>query len=292
MDQQIPRNRHERRAAESAARRARASGARSAPDDPGPIGREGPAAPPLHEAQSTQTQPRQTQPPETSPDSAGEGKESPRGLERHYLEIYGRIRGPLFENPRAVVCRVIALSAVSRLCRAGTERSLRVRAARVLDEALAEVPDSNRPATGEAFARASAALVDVSRAVRGWHEGQDLPGTFVEIFARHCGKLGEIEHMRHYAWGELLAAIFLTGDDALCLRAARTLLSRTRSEARKVGYERPIEKDPEACQVIADARAERAGGAPSRGGAEERPAPTGGEPAWSGGYECSGAGPP
>lgn len=277
-ESQTPRNRHERRAAKSAARRARAARARPAHANSGPDRQAATGAP--------VPEPPPSEPRHAEAAAAAEGDESPRGLEHYYLEIFGRTRGPLFENPRSVICRVIALSVVTRLCRAGGERALRVRAARVFDEALAEVPDSNSPATGEDWARACAAFADISRAVRGYREGQDLPGALVEIFARHCGKRGELEHMRHYAWAELLAAVLLSGDDALCLRAARTLLARTRDEARKVGP--PIEDDPEAREVLDAIRAERG----VQDDPEDAPAPGGNGVPWEGGYECSGAGPP
>ena len=268
-------NRHQRRVAARASRQGH-SPVTKGTQAKAPAREAGGAAPPPTNSSVEPPQPGAAQP--------------PRGMERYYLEIYRNVRGPLFENPRAVVCRAIALTEVTCLCRAGGERDLRVRAARVFDEALTEVAPSNRPASAENWARACALLADISRALSNHTGGEDLPGAFVEAFKRHCGGRGKLEHMRHYAWAELLAAIFLSRDDALRLRAARTLLARTRGDARKVGRERPLEKDPEACEVIADSRAEQEERA--AGGQGNAVTGTRGEISWADAYECSGAGPP
>lgn len=265
----LPRNRHERRASASAKRkrRKRARQGRApapeahheqAPADPEPT-RAGPHSAHTPARGSPAQVPLEVHMPQAEM-RAYAAEEAPGcDLEAFYLEHWSRTRGPLFENPRAAVCRILALAEVTRLSRAGTDPSLRVRASRIWDEALAEVADSKCPATGRAHAQVSAALVDVRRLMRELISGEDAAAELVEIFVRHVPGGHPMEQMRHYAWAELLAATLRSADESLRLRAARTLLARTRDLARQVGREEPEQIDALQCEVIEQFRAELAG---------------------------------
>ena len=63
--------------------------------------------------------------------------ESGTSLADHFLEEWSATRGPLFEDPREAVCRILAIETAAHLSRLATERVVRLRAARVLGEAVA-----------------------------------------------------------------------------------------------------------------------------------------------------------
>jgi hypothetical protein len=191
------------------------------------------------------------------PDPGAAAKPKFRSAEEYFLHEWCAARGPLFASPRVVVCRAIAIAEVLRICRASTDIDVAARASRVFDEAMREVPPSNNPAGGEAFAAASAALADVSRMGRTLSWEDDLHGALADYFAAHRGAGDEgFDHLRGYAWGRLLAAIFLSRNEALRLRAARTLLAWTRDDARKVGRERPAAFPPEVLELLKEIRDE------------------------------------
>ncbi|MCB0218521.1 MAG: hypothetical protein KDH09_02400 [Chrysiogenetes bacterium] len=162
-------------------------------------------------------------------------KEQRFSLSDHFLDEWSRTRGPLFEDPRAAVCRIRALVMVSTVCNRAPDRQLRMRAARVLDEALAEVPDSSRPATNEQRARANMALVDINRLNRESGICTDMTAGLVEILNK-AGNVTSVEgQLKSHAWAQLLAAVIEGEGPEIQLRAARTLLARTRDAARRVG---------------------------------------------------------
>ena len=168
-----------------------------------------------------------------------------RHLSEIFLDRWSATRGPLFDEPAAAVCRILAVCVIHRARREATDRVIRIRAARVLDEALRAVPDSNAPATKENRARANMALVDVRRLLREAPPGEDLVQPLAEILARaSTAEIDEIEMLRIFALAELLAATLDAEAWELKLRAARTLLARTRDAARKVG--RPDSKTADA----------------------------------------------
>lgn len=226
-----PRNRHERRLAARHARRAAPalSGGQVVPL---------PSAAPVPDVPE---QVSQNETPAETPDAppAPKKEKVPRTLEEEYLEKWGRVRGPLFESPRVAVCRVVALCAALRIGRGGRGVALRMRAMRVVEEALREVPASKAPASGEAYARASAMMADVLRLGRSLSWEDDLAGTLAGYFAAERRKKDldgeDFDHFRHYTWAELLCTLFLCRDDSLRLRAARSLLAWTRDDARKTG---------------------------------------------------------
>lgn len=276
----LPRNRKERRAAASIKRkeqkRARPAGAPAPSDKPvaAPCARshaEPGAGPPRPASSAKHEEPPQVPmavqvpaPPDWDREACEDPHRRDGDIEAFYLAHWSRTRGPLLKNTRAAVCRILALAEVTRLARTAGDASLRVRAARVWDEALAEVDDSNLPATGADHARASAALVDVRRFIREIWWDEDAAAELVEIFLRHSPGGSPMEQMRHYAWAELLAAALLAKDEALRLRAARTLLARTRDAARRVGRVKADDLSDMAREVILEFRDECAGNARHR----------------------------
>ena len=209
-----------------------------------------------------------------------------RALSEVLLEKWSRTRGPLFARPSDAVCRILAIREVDHARSRGPERALRIRAARILHEALAEVPASNRPATREQHARVNMALVDIERALREPPEERKLVQSFAKILAiadGHGRDFNKADVIGYLALAELLAAA--TEDDSweLSLRAARTLLARTRDAARRVGApaaETPQSNEP---QSVPDETE------PEAAGDDSSPHPTRQH------YECaaaSGAGPP
>ena len=161
--------------------------------------------------------------------------ENGTSLADHFLDEWSRTRGPLFADPRAAVCRIWALLIVSAACDQAPGRGLRMRAARVLDEALSEVPDSNHPATSDQRARANMALVDINRLNRESGVCTDMSAGLCEILNK-AGKVTSVEdQLKSRALAQLLAAVIEGEEAEIQLRAARTLLARTRDAARRVG---------------------------------------------------------
>lgn len=156
------------------------------------------------------------------------------------LEKWSRTRGPLFEDPAGAICRILAVCEVSDVCRNAPDRAVRIRAARILDEALQPLPDSNRPATKEQHARVSMGLVDVARVVREGPDDGNLVKALARILASSSEKPSELDlagMVRYFALAELLAAAVDEDSWEISLRAARTLIARTRDAARRVGRE-------------------------------------------------------
>ncbi|MCB0220976.1 MAG: hypothetical protein KDH09_14865 [Chrysiogenetes bacterium] len=159
-----------------------------------------------------------------------------RLLSEIFLDKWSATRGPLFDEPAAAVCRILAVCAAHRARREATDRVIRIRAARVLDEALRVVPDSNLPATNETRARVNMALVDVNRLLREAPPDEGLVTPLAKILARASAReVDEIEVLRIFALAELLAAALEADTWEVRLRAARTLIARTRDAARRVG---------------------------------------------------------
>lgn len=248
-----PRNRHEKRLAARLARKASpsSSGARVVPlPSSSPV-------PDIPEQVSQNETPAGT--PTEAPEAAPKKKSEPRSLEEEYLETWGRVRGPLFESPRVVVCRVLALTAALKIGRGGRGVGLRMRAMRVCEEAMREVPASKAPASGEAYARASAMMAEVMRLGRTLSWEDDLAGVLANYFAAERRKKDldgeDFDHFRHYAWGELLCTLFLCTDDNLRLRAARSLLAWTRDDARKTGRRSPLPVPEGVAELLEEVRA-------------------------------------
>lgn len=166
------------------------------------------------------------------------------------FEKWSRTRGPLFEDPAGTICRIFAVCEVNYICRRAPDRAVRIRAARVLDEALRSLPDSNRPATKEQHARVSMGLVDVARVLRQGPEDGDLVKALARILASSSEKPSELDpaSMAHYfALAELLAAAVDDHSWEISLRAARTLIARTRDAARRVGREQADSDEGDEC---------------------------------------------
>ena len=212
------------------------------------------------------------------------------------LENWSRTRGPLLDDPRAAVCRIFAVLAAQAVCEQCPEQGVRVRAARVLEEALSEVPDSNRPASREAHARTSALLVDARRLMRRHHDPETLARDLARLFLG--GRDDGLESLRCLAWAELLAAVARARSADVQLRAARTLIARTRDAARQVGRKRPAanEQHAEENSRKGDAAARKNPAARPGGSGKENPPmppPSSGDarpPAPA--YACSGTSPP
>lgn len=157
---------------------------------------------------------------------------------------WSRTRGPLYENPAEAICRILALCEVNAARARAPGRPLRVRAARILDEALAPVADSKRPATNDQRARANQGLVDISRLMRESSPGKDRFKQIALILVR-AGQgrrdLDELDVVRYFALAELLIAALEDDCWEISLRAARTLLALTRDAYRRVG--RPASND-------------------------------------------------
>lgn len=183
-----------------------------------------------------------------------------RELPEFFLQHWQSTRGPLLEDPRAAVCRAIALGVVFNLSNGGArDRSTGVRAARAVKEHMRPCEPSKKPASGAAYAEACALLVDVRRALR---EGGDVQGN-VHMALRSHGPFLDIEaQFELTAWANLLVAAFDTEDENLRLRAARALLRWTGAEARKVGRGERFEEEDEA--LLADIEARLEGRAPPR----------------------------
>ena len=156
-------------------------------------------------------------------------------LAEHFLEEWSATRGPLFEDPREAVCRILALEVVAHLSRLAAERTVRLRAARVLGEALAPVADSSKPATKEQRARVNLAIVDIRRARRKAGHYQDATPLFEALLHRAAFEKDLTAQLRTRALAEHLAAVLQGESSLLQLRAARTILARTRDAARRVG---------------------------------------------------------
>ena len=165
--------------------------------------------------------------------------ESGTSLADHFLEEWSATRGPLFEDPREAVCRILAIETVAHLSRLAPGRTVRLRAARVLGEALVPVADSNRPAGKEQRARVNMALVDIKRAYRKAGHYRDITPVFEKLLHRAAFEKDLTGQLRTRALAEQLAAVLQGESSLLQLRAARTLLAMTRDAARKVGRERP-----------------------------------------------------
>lgn len=153
----------------------------------------------------------------------------------HLLDEWAATRGPLFEDPRAAVCRIFAVMLAGSACRSTEPRDLRLRAARLLEQALAPVRPSNRPATNEQRARANMALVDIRRTCRAAKYWEDITDELEGILSRAAPGRGLTEQIRTRAWAEHLAAIVQGENSAIRLRAARTVLARTADAYRRVG---------------------------------------------------------
>lgn len=165
-------------------------------------------------------------------ESAG-GKGRP--IYESFFEEWSRTRGPLFDYPPEAICRILAICAVHHIRHDAPERELRIRAARVLDEALTHVPDANIPASRETRARVNMGLVDIQRLLRDAPDEEDLVRPLAKILGIAAGCVNEIELLRILALAELLAAVFDAERLSVRLRAARTLIARTRDAARRVG---------------------------------------------------------
>lgn len=162
-----------------------------------------------------------------------------RLLSEIFLDKWSATRGPLFDEPAAAVCRIMAVCEAHRARREAADRVVRIRAARILDEALRAVPDSNQPASKEHRARVNMALVDVNRLLREAPPGEELVKPLAKILAAASAtEIDEIEVLRIFALAELLAAALEADTWEVRLRAARTLLARTRDAARRVGRPR------------------------------------------------------
>lgn len=172
-----------------------------------------------------------------------------------FLQQWAATRGPLFENPCVAVARAIAMECAFRLARAGSgDFAAGLRAARYVGEHLKAAPDSKAPATGEAYARASALLVDVRRAAR---EGGDPIGAIHRVLAHVAATqlhAGAETQLALVGWAHLLAAVLCAEDDVLRLRAARTLLHWSAGEAFKVGRGNIKRCNPDELDLIARAR--------------------------------------
>lgn len=166
-----------------------------------------------------------------------------RELPEFFLQHWQGTRGPLLEDPRAAVCRAIALGVVFDLSNGGArDRSAGVRAARAVKEHMRPCEPSKMPASGAAYAEACALLVDVRRALR---EGGDVQGN-VHMALRSHGPFLDIEaQFELTAWANLLVAAFDVEDENLRLRAARALLRWTGAEARKLGRGAPFDEEDE-----------------------------------------------
>lgn len=173
------------------------------------------------------------------------------------LHQWSRVRGPLFDEPRSVVCRILALTAAGALAHDSDDPDLRLRASRVVDEALGTLPDSNRPSSRAGHARACALLVDVRRLLRAAADERELAEGLRDLFEDTCDghyrtgrpagyadiDLGEV--LRCVSWGQMLASTLMGEDPARRLRAARSLLARTRDAWRRMGRQRPFAEGEE-----------------------------------------------
>lgn len=206
-----------------------------------------------------------------------------RLLSEIFFEKWSRTRGPLFDEPASAICRILAVCEVHRARREAPDRGLRVRAARILDEALREERDSNLPAAPEKRARANLGLVDVERLLREAPPGEDLVAPIAKILAVAARAEDEIAVIRHFALAELLAAVLDADTWEIRLRAARTLIARTRDAARRLGQSEADSTGKD--DAPSDDKAPLPAARPDDAGAGRDFA---GDPA----YECRGTGPP
>ena len=177
-------------------------------------------------------------------------KNAPESFEYSLLRQWSRTRGPLFDEPRSVVCRILALTVAGSLCTDAEDPDLQLRAARVVDEALVIPADANFPSTRAGHARACALLVDVRRLLRAAEDERALALGLRDLFEDtrdghyrtgpipDCDDVSRDEVLRCISWGRLLAAALMSENESRRLRAARSLLARTRDAWRRLGRER------------------------------------------------------
>lgn len=203
-------------------------------------------------------------------------------LAEHFLEEWSATRGPLFEDPRAAACRILALETVAHLSRLAPERTVRLRASRILGEALTPLPDSNRPAGREQRARVNMALIDIKRAYRKAGHYRDITPVFEKLLHRAAFEKDLTGQLRTRALAEQLAAVLQGESSLLQLRAARTLLAMTRDAARRVG--RPAQPD------LAKEKDAPAGKAPPKAPSGYVPPPPSSTTPTQQSYACAGGG--
>lgn len=165
-------------------------------------------------------------------------------LYEHYLNKWSRTRGPLFTNPILAICRICALVRAMHIASECPDEEVKLRALRVVSDALSEVPDSNMPAGRADRARVNLALVDIRRLMRDVDDSRNLLNDYLAIFQRALGSLDADDRIHAWVWANLLCALHQAESDALQLRAARTLLAKTRDLARRVGRVRPQSEKP------------------------------------------------
>lgn len=229
-----PRNRTERRAL---ARARRQKKRRESKADP-------PAAAPAQPKQAAQ-----------EPEKKRRAPERDRAL--FFLKQWAAGRGPLFDDPCVAVARAIAMDCAFVLASTGANNpAAGMRAARSVGEHFRQLPDSKAPASGEAFAAATALLADVRRAAR---EPGDRIAAIHGVLARAACACAGADTERQLAlvgWAHLLLVVLCVEEDELRLRAARTLLRWSAPDAFKVGRGNPVNRDDEAEELIDRMRAE------------------------------------